>query len=48
MEVWWERVLEPGSRAAECSTPHGAEMGTEGWMEEEEDLREQAGDMERI
>lgn len=31
---------------AECSTPHGAEMGAEGWMEEE-DLRERAGDMKR-
>lgn len=47
MEVRWERVLEPGSRAAECSTPHGADMGAVGWMEEE-DLREQAGDMKRI
>lgn len=47
MEVRWERVLEPGSRAAEWSTPHSAEMGAEGWMEEK-DLTEQAGDMKRI
>lgn len=26
MEVRRERVLELGSRVAECSTPHGAEM----------------------